>query len=106
MAKPVEWPRYAIGPVLLLPTVVFWCLWIKAFGEGDSPESRIRIFLSYFPEGTAIRTLAWMLLITSLAALTVSAFFLVRATRGQRVVNISVIILGILMSLLNVFQLL
>ncbi len=106
MAKPASWPRYAIGPVLLGPTVVFWGLWIKAFGEGDSPESRIRIFLSYFPEGTTIRTLAWMPLITSLAALTVAASFLVRATRGQRVVNISVIILGSLMLLLSAFQLL
>ena len=106
MSQAKSWLKHVIGPVLLLSTVCIWAIWIKAFGEGSSPEQRVQLFNSYFPEGTSIAVLTLIPPATSVAAGILGAVFLFKATFGQRVVNVIVILLGILFSILNVFQLL
>lgn len=106
MSKLLLWFRYLAGPILLVPTVVLWGLWIKAFGVGTTQKERVEILLSYLPEGTAPHTLSMIALITSIAAVILGALLLIKANPGQRAVNITVVILGSLFTLLNIFQLL
>lgn len=106
MSKPASWAKYVVGPVLLLPTIVLWSLWIKAFGDGATPAERIQIYLSHFPGGTTVRILTLIPLTSSVAAVIVASLFLAKATSAQRAVNIIVVVLGALFTLLNIFQLL
>jgi hypothetical protein len=105
MAKPLFGFRYWVAPVFLLPTVVIWGIWIKAFGEGGTQEQRIQIFRSHFAEWVSLLALELVPLATSLAAVALGTYFFAKSTAtGVRVVNVVVILVGLAFTLLNVFQ--
>ena len=106
MSKLMIWFRYVAGPVSLVPTVVLWGLWIKAFGEGTTQNERVQVFSSYFADGITPHTLSSIALITSIAAVILGALLMIKATPGQRAMNITVVILGSVFTLLNIYQLL
>lgn len=74
--------------------------------RGTTQKERVEIFLSYLSVGTTPHSLSVAALITSIAAVILGALLLIKATPGQRAMNITVVILGSLFTLLNIFQLL
>jgi hypothetical protein len=107
MGKIMTGLRLWAGPILLLPTIVLWGLWIKAFGEGGNQEERVQIFLSYFPAGTTLHTLTTLPLVASISAVVLGALILLTSPRKREVnVSILVVVLGVVFTLLNIFQLL
>jgi len=94
-----------IGSVLILPSLFMWAVWIKSFNAGTNQADRVVIFLSHFPDGTALGLLTGIGLITSISAIVFGATALKKSTLLLRIINMAVIILGSVLTFLNLFQL-
>jgi hypothetical protein len=92
------------GTLLLVPSLFMWVVWISSFNAGTNQVDRKAIFLSHFPDGIPLSLFSGVALLTSLAAVVFGGLALRHSTLFLRLVNIAVIVLGCLLSLLNVFQ--
>lgn len=102
MSKVATVCKYVLGPILLLPTIIVWWLWIEAFGEGSTQEERVQIYLSYFPQGSTLDMLSWLPIALSLIGVVVAGLFLIKSTTTQRVINGIVIVIGLVITFLNI----
>jgi hypothetical protein len=95
-----------IGVILILPSILFWGIWIKSFYAGSNQSERVSVLISHFPEGTTVGILTSIAIISSLGAALASVRGLRGASSIFRVANITVIVLASLLTFLNIFQLL
>jgi hypothetical protein len=102
MKKVLTVCKYSLGLILQVPTILVFELWIKAFNEGSTPQERVQIFLSFFPQGTTRDILSWGPIALSLAGVVLAGLFLIKSTTAQRVVNVIVIIFGLAITFLNI----
>ena len=95
-----------IGPVLVLPSIISWALWIKSFNAGANQVERVAIWLSHFPDGTTVQTLTTIAILTSLGSIVASSIALPGSIISVRITNIISLVIAALITLLNFFQLL
>ena len=97
--------KLCTGTLLLVPSLFMWFLWINSFKAGTTQVARQAAFLSHFPDGTPLSLLSVVALLTSVAAIAFGGIALKHSTLFlQRLASLTVIILGCLLSLLNLFQ--
>ena len=90
--------------LLLLPSIISWRLWIKAFNEGSNQPERVEAFMSFFPEGTTIGLITMTTLITSALAVGVGMLSVTFASPWARVAVIAIALVSFLFTILNLFQ--
>ena len=95
-----------IAPALLFPSIVFWVIWINSFKAGSEQTERVAIYLSHFPAGTTVGALTTIALLTSLGSVFAASLALRGSTIIIRIISILTILVGGLLTLMNVFQLL
>jgi hypothetical protein len=94
-----------IGSLLILPSLFMWVLWIRSFNAGTNQADRVAIYLSHFPAGIPLGLLIGVGLVTSISAIVFGVTALKKSTLVLRIINIVVVIVGSVLTLLNVFQL-
>ena len=95
-----------LGAVLLLPSLLIWALWIQTFSANPSasPSEKVEIFLGFFPNFLRnVDATSKIVLLSSVAAIIVSAFGLRWASVRYKVLGIVVIVISSLVTLLQLF---
>ncbi len=96
-----------LGALLLIPFFSVLGLWIQTFSANPSASQaqKVEIFLGYFPSFLrSVDAVSTVVLLSTVAAILVSAFGLKRASLLFKVVGIVVIIVGSLATLWQLFM--
>jgi len=94
------------GGILLLPSLWVWGAWIKTVGANPSlpQDDKVEIFLGYFPAFIkSVSTTSFIVLLSCVACIVISAIGLKHASRPFRIVGIIIIVLASLITLLQLF---
>jgi hypothetical protein len=96
-----------VGALCLLLPVLSWALWIYVFSSHPTltPQAKTDLFLGYFPAFLRnIRGISTGTLILAIASGVLSLMAIKDSRRWLRVLSIGIIILGSLVSLLQLFS--
>lgn len=94
------------GLILLIPALWVWGAWIKTVGANPSlpQDDKVEIFLGYFPAFIrSVSITSYIVLISCIACIVISAIGLKHASRPFRIVGIIIIVLASLITLLQLF---
>jgi hypothetical protein len=92
--------------MLLVPPLLIWGHWIHTFSANPSasPEQKVEIFLNLFPSFMqSVGTISLVVLISSVAAIIVSVLSLKRTSTGFKVLSVTAVVVGSLVTLLQLF---
>ena len=94
------------GILLLIPSLWIWGAWIKTANANPSlpQDEKVEIFLGYFPAFIkSVSTTSYIVLISCIACIVISAIGLKYASRPFRIVGIILIVVASLITLLQLF---
>ena len=94
--------------ILLLPSLWVWGAWIKTVKANPSlpQDEKVEIFLGYFPAFIkSVGTTSYIVLLSCIACIAISAIGLKHASRPFRIVGIIIIVVASLITLLQLFTL-
>ena len=96
------------GAVCLLPSLIYWILWIRisSLPYLSTRSSRIAAFLAHFPTGFSFRTLSLLVFTIELLAIILSGAGVLSADRVQKGINIAVLAISMILFVLSAIQLL
>ena len=87
-----------------IPLLIFG-LWIYAFNSGDNQQNRVEIFNHFFPEFLHGRySVAYLNLVFSILSICISFINISIKETAWKVLNIFILVIGLIMVLLNLFQ--
>lgn len=87
-----------------VPLLIFG-LWIYAFNSGNSQQNRLEIFNHFFPEFLHGRySLAYLSLAFSILSVCISVINISIKEMAWKVLNSLILVIGLIMVLLNLFQ--
>ncbi len=94
-----------LGALSLVPALLIWGLWIYVFSVNIPDAKKTELYMSYFPAFLQSReALSNIVLLSSLVSILLSSFGLKRANIYLKVVGTVIIIIGCLVTLLQLFS--
>lgn len=94
-----------VGLLCLSIPLIILGLWIYAFNSGDSQPNRVEIFNHFFPDFLQGRySVAYLSLAFSILSVCISFINISIKEMAWKALNILILVIGLFMVLLNLFQ--